>query len=64
MIHRERTADEKTRIRKAEQGLKEFLETWQRGDLAIENLPPELRTRLSQLLSSEGKEEAEDEDSE
>ena len=61
MIHRERTADEKARIKKAEQGLKDFLETWQRGDLAVQNLPPELRTSLSRLLSEEG---AEDEDSE
>lgn len=50
-IHRERTADEITRIKKAEKGLKEFLTAIRRGDMSIESLSPELRTALATLVS-------------
>lgn len=49
MIHRERTAAEKGRIKKAERGLKEFLDAVQEGDIALENLPLELRTGLANI---------------
>lgn len=51
-IHRERTADERARIQKAEKSLKDFLDAVHRGDLAIENLPLELRTDLAKYLAS------------
>lgn len=51
-IHRERTADERARIEKAEKSLKDFLDAVHRGDLAIENLPLELRTDLAKYLAS------------
>lgn len=50
-IHRDRTVDEKLKIRKLEHNLKEFLDALQQGDLVVENLPPELRTRLAQILN-------------
>lgn len=50
MIHRDRTVNEKARIKKVEQSLKELLEMVNRGELTIENLPPDLRTGLAQLL--------------
>lgn len=49
MIHRDRTAAERERLKKAEQGLQDFLEAVERGDLAIEALPLELRTSLAKL---------------
>jgi superfamily I DNA and RNA helicase len=51
-IHRERTADERARIEKAEKSLKDFLDAVHQGDLAIENLPLELRTDLAKYLAS------------
>ena len=52
MIHRERTAAEYARIEKAQNGLTEFLNAVQRGDLLLEGLPPHLRTQLAKLMSS------------
>ncbi len=49
MIHRERTADEKAKVKKAQEGLREFLRALQRGDIALENLPLDLRTALASL---------------
>jgi superfamily I DNA and RNA helicase len=51
-IHRERTASELERIKKAEMGLEKFLEAVQRGELPIEALPLDIRTKLTKLLES------------
>lgn len=54
MIHREKTVDEMARIKKAEKGLNDFLHAINRGDLAIESLPLELRTGLAKLMGQAG----------
>lgn len=59
MIHRDRTADERARIRKAEKGLASFLEEYSKGELAFENLPPELRDGLKDLIQDAEKREKE-----
>lgn len=59
MIHRERTTDEIARIKKAEQGLRVFLDEWRKGELDLENLPPELRTALANLLRDQNGEDEE-----
>jgi superfamily I DNA and RNA helicase len=51
-IHRELTAAERAKIERAEKGLNEFLEAVQRGDLPLESLPLEARTKLAKLVSS------------
>ncbi len=56
-IHRDRTADEKANLKKAEDGLKHFLEALQEGDFVLENLPPELRSGIAQLLKSQPNED-------
>lgn len=58
-IHRDRTADEKANLKKAEDGLKHFLEALQEGDFVLENLPPELRTGIAQLLQNQASEDDE-----
>lgn len=52
-IHRERTTDERARIQKAEKGLQYFLDTLERGDLSLDNLPLELRGALLKHLEKE-----------
>ena len=49
-IHRELTAAERAKIEKAEKGLTEFLEAVQKGDLPLDGLPLDLRTRLARLM--------------
>jgi len=49
-IHRELTAAERAKIEKAEKGLAEFLEAVQSGELPVEGLPLELRTKLARLM--------------
>ena len=56
-IHRERTAAERAKIERAEKGLNEFLEAVQRGDLPLESLPLEMRTKLAKLIASLGHED-------
>lgn len=51
-IHRELTSAERAKVEKAEKGLNEFLEAVQRGDLSLESLPLELRTKLATVISS------------
>jgi superfamily I DNA and RNA helicase len=51
-LHRERTAGERARIKEAEKGLKNFVEALERGDLVLENLPPDLRTAITKLSRS------------
>jgi superfamily I DNA and RNA helicase len=51
-IHRERTAAERARIGKAEKGLDDFLKAVQRGEVPIESLPLDLRTRLAKVVGS------------
>jgi superfamily I DNA and RNA helicase len=59
-IHRELTAAERAKVEKAERGLNEFLEAVRRGDLALESLPLELRTKLATLMNSLAAEEQDD----
>jgi superfamily I DNA and RNA helicase len=42
-IHRDRSATEKNKIKKAEKGLSDFLKLVATGEVKIENLPPDLR---------------------
>ena len=49
-IHRDRTAAEKAKIKKAEQGLKTFLEMVERQEMDLSNLPVEIRERLDRIL--------------
>jgi superfamily I DNA and RNA helicase len=51
-IHRELTAADRAKIEKAEKGLNEFLEAVQRGDLPVETLPIDIRTKLAKLIAS------------
>jgi superfamily I DNA and RNA helicase len=51
-IHRELTAAERAKIEKAEKGLIEFLAAVQKGDLQLESLPLELRTKLANLMNT------------
>jgi len=53
-IHRDRTAGEKVAIRKAEKGLKDFFTAILEGDMDLENLPTELRSKLELLLKKSG----------
>jgi superfamily I DNA and RNA helicase len=57
MIHRDRTAGEKDKIRRATLGLAQFLEAVRNGDLEIETLPANLRGRLKELLGTSGEED-------
>ena len=49
-IHRDRTAAEKAKIKKAEQGLKAFIEMVEKQELDLSNLPLEIRERLERIL--------------
>ncbi len=61
-IHRELSVGERAKVQKAEKGLNEFLEAVQRGDLPLEGLPSELRTKLANVIASLREEEDRDED--
>lgn len=50
-IHRDRSADEKAELKKAEDGLKFFLKMVERGDMSLDNLPPDLRTKIGHLIN-------------
>lgn len=52
-IHRDRTAEEKRVIQKAEKGLIEFLDSITKGDVSIDSLPLRLKTKLRKLLRQE-----------
>lgn len=45
-IHRDRTANEKAKAKKAEKGLAEFLKAFAAGEITLDNLPPTLREQL------------------
>jgi len=49
-IHRDRSASERAEIRKAEKGLEQFLDAMEKGEVALELLPPELQRSLRKLL--------------
>ncbi len=51
-IHRELTTDERARAQRARRDLASFLEALERGDVAIENLPLELRAALMKHLGA------------
>lgn len=53
-IHRERTDEERARAEKAAQGLATFVDGLQRGDISLEHLPVELRTRLAKMMKTHG----------
>jgi superfamily I DNA and RNA helicase len=59
-IHRELTSAERVKVEKAERGLNEFLEAVQRGDLPLESLPLELRTKLATITDSLSNEKDDD----
>jgi superfamily I DNA and RNA helicase len=56
-IHRELTAAERATRERAEKGLSEFLAAVQRGDLQLDGLPLELRTKLATIMNSLAAEE-------
>lgn len=49
-IHRDMTKGERERVEQLEQTLANFAELIERGELDIENLPPDLRNRLTALF--------------
>jgi superfamily I DNA and RNA helicase len=49
-VHRDRSASERDEIRKAEKGLKQFLDAIEKGEVALELLPPEMQKSLRKLL--------------
>ena len=49
-LHRDQTPDERQVARRAEEGLRRFLEAYQDGVVAIESLPADIRTRIATLL--------------
>lgn len=51
-IHRERTANEKAEIQKAEKGLEDFLKALDKGIISIDHIPLELRTAISKLVGA------------
>jgi superfamily I DNA and RNA helicase len=51
-IHRELTAADRAKIDKIEKGLVEFLAAVQKGELQLESLPLEIRTKLATLMTS------------
>ncbi|MCG3138944.1 MAG: hypothetical protein HJJLKODD_02816 [Phycisphaerae bacterium] len=56
MIHRERTASERAKIDRVQKTLQEFVEAVEAGDMAIENLPPEMREAFKKFFKpGEGK---------
>jgi superfamily I DNA and RNA helicase len=57
MIHRELTEAERAKRTRAERQLSEALQAVAQGDLPIESLPPELRTKLAKLLEELGPED-------
>jgi superfamily I DNA and RNA helicase len=52
MIHRELTEAERAKRVRAQKGLSEALQAVERGDLPIESLPPDIRTKLAKLIDS------------
>lgn len=46
-VHRERAADEEATVRKVTQGLSEFFEAIENGEIDLLDLPPALRTKLA-----------------
>lgn len=49
-IHRDMPRDERARLEKMEQTLETFAEQVVRGDLSLEQLPPDLREKLKELF--------------
>ena len=52
-IHRELSADERSRMQKATVGLQSFVEALDRGDIVIENLPFELRSAIAKYFNNQ-----------
>ncbi len=52
-LHRDRPEGVEESLRKATEGLSVFLEAYDRGELDLLDLPPELRTRLVLSLQSD-----------
>jgi superfamily I DNA and RNA helicase len=50
-IHRDRSAGEEEKVRRLEAGVAELLEKLERGELARENLDPDLLARIESLLA-------------
>jgi superfamily I DNA and RNA helicase len=51
-IHRDMTVEEKERIRVAERGLGQMLDLLESGQIAPENMSPEVRRRIARLLNA------------
>lgn len=53
IINRDRTAEEKAKIRKLEKGVGEFFEAVRKGEISVHSLPPETRVLLEKILRLE-----------
>lgn len=56
-IHRDMTPKEREKVQKMQQTLADFVAQVTSGDLAIENLPSELRTQLEELFGRSGEDD-------
>ncbi|BDU04602.1 DEAD/DEAH box helicase [Nocardia cyriacigeorgica] len=59
-IYRDRTAEHEENIRRATEGLSAFLDAFSRGELSFRDIPPELRTQLTQSFSVQPPSDQED----
>lgn len=48
-VHRDRPPEHEATVKKATEGLSAFLEAFDRGEMDLSDLPPELRTRLERV---------------
>lgn len=51
-IHRDRSDDEKLKIQKIEDSLKDFIELVRRGELSLESFPPDIRMGILRILDN------------
>ena len=53
-IHRDLTATERDKLKKAERGLRSFVEALERGEISIDDLPMRLKTSVAKHLGGPG----------
>ena len=53
-IHRDLTASERDKLRRAERGLRSFVEALERGEVSIDDLPLDLKTSIARHLGRPG----------
>lgn len=58
VIHRERTASERAKIDRVQKTLQEFIEAVEGGDMAVENLPPDIRRALKRYFRDTSRDDA------